>query len=70
MDRGVEMEFSDGKFVVDTPLAAVIRRATDGHPEKFTFRDAQALIGPQMAGDVFRNAISRVKADHLRTFGD
>lgn len=69
-DLGQEIEFSDGKFVVDAPFVGLISKATDGHPERFTFKDAMQLatkaFGRVTGTDLMKQA---GVTEHLRRFG-
>lgn len=64
--EGVEIEFSDGKFVVDDAYAGPIREATDGDPSRFTFKEAMKLVGPVLGKEVLRRAHSEIIRDHFR----
>ena len=70
MSVGREIEFSDGKFVVDDAFVSPIMEATDGKPERFTFREAMVganRIFSRITGtELMRSA---GVADHLRRYG-
>jgi len=69
-DLGREVEFADGKFVVDEPIASMIMQATDGKPERFAFKDAMQLA-TKASGRVSKTDLMRAAGvtDHLRRFG-
>jgi hypothetical protein len=63
--EGTEIEFADGKFVVDDVYAGPIREATNGDPSRYTFKHAMKLVGPVLGKDVLRRAQSQVISDHF-----
>lgn len=64
--EGVEIEFSDGKYVVDDVYAGPIQEATNGDPSRFTFKEAMKLVGPVLGKEVLRQAQQTVIRDHFR----
>jgi hypothetical protein len=66
---GTEIQFADGKFVVDDIYVGPIGEATNGHPERFPLKDAMARMNEFFGKDLLRRAQSRATSDHLRIHG-
>jgi hypothetical protein len=63
---GVEIQFADGKRLVDAIYAGPIRQATDGVPERYTFQQAMDRIGDVFTKRILRSAQERVIRSHFR----
>jgi len=68
-DLGVEIDFADGRFVVDRVYVAPINEITDSHPERFTFKDAMKMVGPLLGRQYVRQAFDGMIRDHLSRYG-
>jgi hypothetical protein len=69
-DLGTEIEFADGKRVVDSPFVPSIMQATDGKPERFTFKDAMQLANKSFGQVTGKDLMKRAGVgDHLRRYG-
>jgi hypothetical protein len=66
---GSEIQFADGKFVVDDIFAGPIMEATGRHPERFPYQEALKLMNGVFGRDMLRRAQSRAQSDHLRIHG-
>lgn len=64
-----EVQFLDGKFVVDDVYVGPIKEATNGSPERFPFKDVMKSLGDVFTKDYLRRAQAKVVGDHLRRFG-
>jgi len=64
-----EIQFADGKQVVDDAYAPAISELTSGHPERFPFRDVMDRIGSWFEKDFLRREQRRIVGDHLSRFG-
>jgi len=64
-----EIQFLDGKFVVDDVYVGPIKEATNGAPERFPFKDVMKSLGNVFTKGYLRKAQSKIIADHLRIHG-
>jgi hypothetical protein len=69
MTGGTEIAFADGKFVVDDLYAGPIGKVTDGHPERFPFKDVMDRVSEYFTKDRIREFSNAVMRDHLSQFG-
>jgi len=67
--RVAEIEFSDGKRLIDDPLVGPIKQATDGAPESFTFKDAMKRLNKVNERNFLREARGKIVREHLDTWG-
>lgn len=61
-----EIEFADGKRVVDDAYAEPINEVTEGSPERFTFSEAMARISDFVERGILRKAQADVIREHFR----
>ena len=61
-----EIEFSDGKRVVDDVYVGPINEVTEGSPERFPFSEAMARIGDFVERDILRKAQADAIREHFR----
>lgn len=64
-DLGIEIQFADGKRVVDREYVGPIREATNGAPERFTFKDAMSRIGRVFEKNHLRAVQEQVIRSHF-----
>lgn len=64
-----EIEFADGKRVVDEAYVEPIHQVTDGAPERFTFERAMKAVTNFVEKDVLRRAQSDAIKEHFRQWG-
>lgn len=65
-----ELDFADGKRVVDQPYADQILAATHGSPEGVTFKRAMQMINHLPMRNLLRSVERQVFKEHFRQFGD
>lgn len=69
-ELGRPIAFADGEFVVDAPFVSSIMQATDGKPERYTFKDAMQLANKQFGRITGTDVMKRAGVgDHLRRYG-
>lgn len=66
---GTELQFADGKFVVDDVFVAPIREATRGHPERFPYQSALKMMNGVLSKNFLKGVQGRVTSNHLRIHG-
>lgn len=64
-----EIEFADGKQVVDDVYAPAIAEITKDHPERFPFKDVMSKIGDWFTKDLIRREQRKILGGHLGRFG-
>lgn len=62
-----EIEFADGKRVVDDIYVEPINEVTDGSPERYPFGEVMRSIGKFVERGVLRKAYTDVIREHFRT---
>ena len=64
-----EIEFADGKRVVDDVYVEPINEVTEGSPERFTFQQAMDRIGRFVERSFLREAHKNVLSEHFEQWG-
>lgn len=62
-----EIEFADGKRVVDDAYVEPINEVTEGSPERFLFRDVMSRLGNFVEKDILRKAQAAAIREHFNT---
>lgn len=61
--------FSDGLQQVDDLYVPLLNEATDGEPQKFTYKAAMQRLGRVLERGIVRNAMSNAIRGHFRQWG-
>jgi hypothetical protein len=64
-----EIEFADGKRVVDDIYVEPIQQVTDGAPERFAFQWVMDRISKFVEKSILREAQKSVIEEHFRQWG-
>lgn len=62
-----EIEFADGRRVVDDVYVEPINKVTEGLPERYPFKDVMSRLGSFVEKDILRKVQSEVIREHFRT---
>jgi len=61
-----EIQFADGKRMVDDVYVSAINEATEGSPERYPFGDVMKRITKFVERDILRKAQTDVIREHFR----
>jgi hypothetical protein len=61
-----ELQFADGKFVVDEAYVGPLKEVCGGETQRFPFKDAMKRLGPAFEKELLRNVQRDVIASHFR----
>ena len=64
-----EIEFADGRKVVDDVYVEPINQVTDGAPERFTFQTVMGRLGDFVSKDILRQAQKSIISEHMKQWG-
>lgn len=64
-----EIQFADGKRVVDDIYVGPINEATNNQPQRFTFQSVMDRLGPAFEKQYLRKVQRDVIGRHFRTWG-